>query len=294
MVTNGYRSLGLFLVFFLFFPFMVNSADSTEKNEGMYVLYADGPCQLHDANQKLIFEGDGNKLEGEEIPIGGKLETGNKAKAILLQYPDMTRITVAPNSDFQFKNNHSIWTTLGKVWVKISKPFFERSRFEVESPNAVAVAHGTAFEVAQGENGSDVHVFEGNVELNNGSKSIFLKPGQYVAGARHGQHLVPKAFSAVKGNNPWWNWNLRRETKFENFLQNHGKEFRQVLQSRTLGKQERLNQVRGFMKQHGLTRQHLTQSFHPVEHQHPLPSWQPRNPGNVRSRPRKNRQFFRK
>jgi hypothetical protein len=194
----------------------------SSPRSGYYALAASGHCILLSSGHQILFNGQGKNLEGRELFPGEVLKTYMNANVVLLEYPQMLRMTVGQDSIFKINNSHSVWMSLGSIWVKVSHFLKKPFNFEVESPNAIAVAHGTEFEVSTGNKGSGVHVFRGVVQVGNKVKMIKVLPGYYVSGIK--ERLVPEAphpFNLKEIRNPWWRANLRFNRKFSYFLREH-------------------------------------------------------------------------
>jgi hypothetical protein len=192
------------------------------SRSGYYVLAGSGPCILLNSKGAVLFNGLGRKLEGKELLPGEVLKAYTGSNIVLLEYPQMNRLTIGQNSIFKVKGSHSVWMSLGKIWVKVSHFLKKPFNFEVQSPNAVAVAHGTEFEVRVGKRNSSVYVFKGVVLAGNKEKMVRLLPGHYVAGVEEGM-LPPKpqVFNLKKIQNPWWKANLQFNRRFGLFLKYH-------------------------------------------------------------------------
>ncbi|MCL5054497.1 MAG: FecR family protein [Firmicutes bacterium] len=195
----------------------------SSSRSGYYVLAASGPCIVLSSKHEILFNGQGKNLEGRELFPGEVLKTYMNANVVLLEYPQMLRMTIAQDGIFKINNSHSVWMSLGSIWVKVSHFLKKPFNFEVESPNAVAVAHGTEFEVSVESKSSGVHVFNGVVQVGNKVKMIKVMPGYYVSGIEERFALsAPHPFSMkVIKNHPWWRANLRFNRKFSYFLREH-------------------------------------------------------------------------
>lgn len=262
VAMTRYVAKGVLILFLILVavPGAFTSADTAApsgSDSGYYVLAASGPCLLYDTQKNVLYNGDAEKLEGKEIAQGDTLDTGGETNVILLHYPDLSRMTVGEKSSFTVKDQHSLWLSVGKIWVKISKLFSKPGNFQVESPNAVAVAHGTQFEVAQDtpQGASSVHVFEGVVSVGNDGNlpPISLTAGHYVSGVGKGEIMEPRAFDLKNLQDPWWKWNLAKERRLNSFFTRHHGELMQMLRNGGAPGQ-RMFRIRSFMRMHGFVR----------------------------------------
>ncbi|MDI6739816.1 MAG: FecR family protein [Candidatus Edwardsbacteria bacterium] len=126
----------------------------------------------------ILFIGDcyvwhHNKTEeadiGQALYAGDSIRTGKDSRAEL-NFSDGTVVRLGDNTRFFIRENSSdrsfqlLW---GKFWAKVVK-LAEKSKFEVESPTAVAGVRGTVFKVeVDKDSTSRVAVEEGMVEVTN-------------------------------------------------------------------------------------------------------------------------------
>jgi hypothetical protein len=257
------KALRILLILALIFG-AVSPLFPEETKTGYYVFMGQGPCILYDQNNNLIFNGDAHSLEGKEIEVGQAIDTGANTNIILLHYPDLSRMTIGPNSSFKVQDAHSLWLSLGKIWVKITHLFSQPEDFQVESPNAVAVAHGTEFLVEQSPmNGpSAIHVFEGTVDVGDGKNlpPVPLAQGHFVSNVKKGEILKPETFNLSQIHDSWWKWNLAKEKKFSQFFQTHHDKIMELLREK-VNPAKTMFQLRGIMRQHGFTRENFRRLY---------------------------------
>lgn len=108
-----------------------------------------------------------------------------------LYWIDGTRMRLAPNTTVGIKKctyngmkrtEISLFRlNLGKVWVRIVRTLSRSSKFEVETPTAVATVRGTIFSVAVKPEGSTkVSVYDGTVEVVSADAALAVPHGSYV------------------------------------------------------------------------------------------------------------------
>lgn len=130
---------------------------------------------------------------------------------------------LAPNSEIQLietgrlkdgsrATRITIKQMLGKSWQRIEKLGSE-SRFEVETPSAVASVRGTVFRVDVERSGkSTFYVFRGVVEIRAGGKRVSLTSGEKIVvppGTAVNLDLVKKI--ASRDRDSWYRWNMQAD-----------------------------------------------------------------------------------
>ncbi|MCS6861845.1 MAG: FecR family protein, partial [Abditibacteriales bacterium] len=108
-----------------------------------------------------------------------------------LYWIDGTRMRLAPNTTMGIKKctyngmkraeTSLFHLNLGKVWVRIVRTLSRASKFEVETPTAVATVRGTIFSVTVKPEGSTkVSVYDGTVEVISAAVALAVPHGSYV------------------------------------------------------------------------------------------------------------------
>lgn len=108
-----------------------------------------------------------------------------------LYWIDGTRMRLAPNTTMEIKKctyngmkrayTSLFRLNLGKVWVRIVRTLSRPSKFEIETPTAVATVRGTIFSIAVKPEGSTkVSVYDGTVEVVSADAALAVPHGSYV------------------------------------------------------------------------------------------------------------------
>lgn len=123
------------------------------------------------------------------VKTGDIVKTGKDSTAEF-KWLDGTRWKLMPNTTLTVKKSvfntvqknevSQLRLTTGKVFVRIVKSLAPTSRFEVETPTAVAAVRGTIFSVAVENGQTEVAVFKGRVQVKNNDSEAgaLIKPGQ--------------------------------------------------------------------------------------------------------------------
>lgn len=105
------------------------------------------------------------------------------------KWVDGTRWKILPNTQITVKKAMTNWIkksetsemelTAGKVFIRIMKELTPASKFEVETPTAVAAVRGTIFSVEVSDGKTRVAVFKGHVQVTSGDDShqAMIEPG---------------------------------------------------------------------------------------------------------------------
>lgn len=114
-------------------------------------------------------------LNGMRIGIESEVSTGNNA-TVKIVTDDGNSINLAPNTKVvlkelkSIKNGQGSVTVLkewaGKIFLRTKKLIEKDSRFQIETPNAVAGVRGTIWEVDYNGKDTGVKVFHGAVKVN--------------------------------------------------------------------------------------------------------------------------------
>lgn len=122
---------------------------------------------------------------GGVVAVGDVVRTGDKS-GVEFTWADKTRWKLASNTQLTVKKasvNKKIETSqfrldAGQVFVRLVKKLAPASRFEIETPTAVAAVRGTVFSVAVEGGQTKVEVFKGHVQVSaqNGAEKM-VDPG---------------------------------------------------------------------------------------------------------------------
>lgn len=132
----------------------------------------------------------------DKLPVAEKMQLKNKdavstaaSGTATVAFPDGSAILVEPNTKFEVqlldynrgpKRDRSFLVRAGSVFTRISKLFGKKGQTLICTPNAVAAARGTGFEVTfnPSANTTFVEVIDGKVALRNAGGRIEIKKGQ--------------------------------------------------------------------------------------------------------------------
>jgi hypothetical protein len=128
---------------------------------------------------------------------GDMIKTGDVVRSAAgstaeFKWADGTRWKIMPQTEITVKksvhnaikrsDDSQLKLTAGKVFIRIVKALQPTSRFQVETPTAVAAVRGTIFSVAYQNGKSEVAVFKGRVAVSskgeNGSELESIEPGR--------------------------------------------------------------------------------------------------------------------
>jgi len=124
----------------------------------------------------------------KKVKEGDTVRTGPDGAAILA-WMDGTKVHMGPNTElevmkcFSKKGQDISLFKLkgGEIWSRISKRLSRESKFEVETPSAVAGVRGTIFSLAvTPSGGARLSVFSGRVDLKSQLKMMLFDPGVVV------------------------------------------------------------------------------------------------------------------
>lgn len=128
---------------------------------------------------------------GAAIKSGDTVRTGAKSEAEFA-WQDGTRWKLSPDSSLTVQTAlfnpakksevSRLRLESGQVLVRVVRPMPLASRFEIETPSALATVRGTIFRVAVLGAQTQVKVFQGRVEVSDpgGARKISITPGQKV------------------------------------------------------------------------------------------------------------------
>ncbi|MTI59156.1 MAG: FecR domain-containing protein [Firmicutes bacterium] len=127
----------------------------------------------------LFFKINGwRQLEkGEQLETGEQIRVGKNAE-LELYFDNQTfvkvdrnsRIIIGDNKLTEYGKASSIKLEIGRVWVRVKEAWKGLTKFEVNTPSAVAGVRGTLFSVAYIDGKTSLLVREGSVELSTGEK----------------------------------------------------------------------------------------------------------------------------
>ena len=129
----------------------------------------------------------------EMVAVGDVVRTGKDGSAEFT-WADKTRWKVAPNTRLTITKASANSTKkaeislfrldAGKVFVRIVKSLTPDSKFEIETPTAVAAVRGTVFSVEVENGKTRVETFAGHVKVTSAGREAMVDPGQEgIAGA---------------------------------------------------------------------------------------------------------------
>lgn len=113
------------------------------------------------------------------------------------RWPDGTRMAITPGTQLTIKkvsfnsaarvDNSEFKIAAGKIFVRITKGLAPDSKFEVETPTAVASVRGTIFSVEVKDDKTQVAVYKGEVKVSSGDeKPLAIAPGEVAISAQNG------------------------------------------------------------------------------------------------------------
>lgn len=130
---------------------------------------------------------------GEYIFVGDKIKTSDDAKNISFDYSeDKTHLVIKSGSVVTFYLNQ-IYIERGDTEMYVKK---RGKEFLVITPKAVTGCRGTEFSVKVDNSGTtDVHLFEGIVEMRNSTEISYLVPGQTAKVEKDDEAINVKQFN---------------------------------------------------------------------------------------------------
>lgn len=158
--------------------------------------------------------------EGTALAAGDQLRTAADSMAVLVLW-DGTTMTVADATHLKVVDLSQgsgglvrrFQLQAGRVWSNVQAAAGRKSTFEVEGPDAVASVRGTAFEVTVEGDGTEIDVWEGQVEAtSNGERTLLSRFQRLKARARQKAVLARLAASDA---GPWQLWNARVRQKLQ-------------------------------------------------------------------------------
>ncbi len=134
------------------------------------------------------------------IKTNDVLRAGNDGMAEF-KWLDGTRLKLTPNTQLTVKkvsyntirksDSSEFKLTSGKVFIRIMKSLTPTSKFEVETPTAVAAVRGTIFSVAVENGKTQIAVYKGQVKVTSGdgkaSREKTIEPGQVALSDKAGE-----------------------------------------------------------------------------------------------------------
>lgn len=188
-------SKGIFLMVFTFLLMMyilvvtTNSTFLLQYKAGVQVLAGTVEVQKKNASEWLPL------TQNTFVTAGDKVRTWRDGRAEL-RWMDGTRMRLDPNTEVRVqkcslnrleRTRASVFQLdLGKLWVRVAQALTGYSRFEIQTPSAVAAVRGTVFSVAATRQGQTaVEVYDGTVEVKaqrqtftvSRQKQLLVQPG---------------------------------------------------------------------------------------------------------------------
>ncbi|MBV9468198.1 MAG: FecR domain-containing protein, partial [Abitibacteriaceae bacterium] len=143
-------------------------------------------------------KGDFTPLSNNTPIKTGDVVRSGKDGIAEFKWVDGTRWKIMPNTEIIVKKATANWIkkadtselelTTGKVFIRIMKELTPASKFEVETPTAVAAVRGTIFSVEVAHGQTQVAVFKGHVKVTSGDShhEAMINPGQAAVSAQVG------------------------------------------------------------------------------------------------------------
>jgi hypothetical protein len=161
-----------------------------------HVTAQSGRVEVQRSGQREFAALAGLGREPARVKVGDRVRTGADGR-LELQWADGTRLALAPKTSlvvrkYRFDSKVKAQTSLfrldvGKIWTRVSHELLGDSRFEVETPDAVAAVRGTIFSVETGADGTQVAVYDGKVHLaTQGGQAKDVTAGRQLAAVRSG------------------------------------------------------------------------------------------------------------
>lgn len=160
---------------------------------------------------------------GAALGVGDSVRTLTSGLATVTYFEkSITRLS--PNSEISLKETGqlkdrtratriTLKQVFGKSWQRVEKQARNESRFEVETPAAVASVRGTVFRVDVEKSGKSIfYVFNGVVEIRARGKRVSLTSGEKIVvipGAAVSLNLVKKITS--RDRDSWYRWNMEAD-----------------------------------------------------------------------------------
>jgi hypothetical protein len=126
----------------------------------------------------------------EQVPEGSRISTGadglaqlRLASGSLVRLGPGTAVSLRQLEQGQPRSNRQEGVKLlaGRVWLSVTKLFGQGSKFEVETPNAVAGVRGTSFVVESTDGKDRFMLAEGEIHLRKGEVEATLDaPGSFI------------------------------------------------------------------------------------------------------------------
>ncbi len=120
------------------------------------------------------------------LRVGDEINTYDGS--VLIKFADKSILRLSPHSNLIFNRLTRYGTTgmadtrlrlqKGRISTRVTPMNHQGSRYEINTPSAVAAVRGTAFRLMTKDNFTQLEVTEGLVNLSNASQSIEVKAGQ--------------------------------------------------------------------------------------------------------------------
>jgi len=196
----GFALLLVFLVFF------TKSFAIVQRVAVVDLVTGSGRVQVHGRGELVPLQ------VGRLVRAGDVVRTGPDSSVELrwVRWAGGARIKLGPNTTFTVKRavrNRStgkeesrLRVDEGTLWIRLRKALRGKSKFEVETPTAVAAVRGTVFRVAVAPDGtSRISVWEGAVSVTaEGREEITISGGHSAAVGSQVEAAAPRALSPAE------------------------------------------------------------------------------------------------
>ncbi len=166
--------------------FVVQRIAVTEEVAGDVVVQRSGKGEFQHVTKKTLIKNNDVLRAGDDGMAEFKWLDGTRLKMTpntQLTIKKMTSNTLKKGDRSEFK------LTSGKVFVRIMKSLTPTSKFEIETPTAVAAVRGTIFSVSVEGGKTQVAVYKGSVKVSSGDDSKAQKtivPGEVALSEKSG------------------------------------------------------------------------------------------------------------
>ncbi|MFH1169298.1 MAG: FecR domain-containing protein [Chloroflexota bacterium] len=169
---------------FLFGAFNVFSPSQSRALASQATLDAKGSVELRMPGSTVWQDAS----DGMTLNAGSRIRTAPDAQAVLTFF-NGTTITLEPGTDlvvetieFSTESKSSVlvfkqW--IGKTWSRVEKLADPGSRYEIQTPSAIALVRGTLFATDVDESGATtIETREGLVSVSSQGREVYVAPGQ--------------------------------------------------------------------------------------------------------------------
>lgn len=219
-MQKRFFKLGLLALIILMLAAAITSsasaADSAKTGQGT-IFELQGTAQMLKVGSTSWVNATVNTV----LKPGDQIKTSPESCCIILLWDgsvvklgENTHLLLKSLSGDESKNSSKFKLFLGKIWSQVNKVADKKTEFEVEAPHALAAVRGTVFDVTSDGNDTDLSVFEGTVNVNDGAKEMNLARNRWIRSDRNG---LAKNFFNIDRNklNEWQQWNLKVDDEIE-------------------------------------------------------------------------------